>query len=66
MAAKNSIQVKIKFEKDLLCAALAVGVKLKKSKVASTTHVVYTIQTTHFQKLFELGYHFYKINRENL
>lgn len=66
MAAKNSIQVKIKFEKDLLCAALAIGVKLKKCKFVSKTHVAYTIQTSHFQKLFELGYHFYKINSQTL
>lgn len=66
MATKNSVQVKIKFEKDLLCAALAVGVKLKKCKVVSTTHVAYTIVTSHYQKLFELGYHFYKINSQTL
>lgn len=62
MPAKNSIQIKIAFEKTLLCAALACGVKLKKCKFVSKTHVAYTIQTTHFQKLFELGYQFNKIH----
>lgn len=66
MQAKNSIQVKKKFEQVLLAAALVVGVKLKKCKLVSDHIVVYTIQVNYHQQLFELGYHFNEINRKNL
>jgi len=66
MSAKNSIRVKVQFEKDLLCAALAVGIKLVKCKLVAGSYVSYTTQVSSYQKLFELGYHFNKINRQNL
>jgi lipopolysaccharide biosynthesis protein len=66
MAAKNSIRVKKQFEKRLLRAALSGEIKLKKCKVASETHVFYTMEITNFQAVFELGYIFNELHRENL
>lgn len=66
MAAKNSIRVKKQFMPRLLRAAQASGIKLKKCKVVSETHVFYTIETNDFQSIFELGYVFNELHRENL
>lgn len=66
MAAKNSITVKVQYEKDLLCAALRTGVILKKANQVREGYVIYLLVTPFYQTVFELGYNFSQINGQRL
>lgn len=63
MAAKNSISVKIEKEQLLLLAFLKCGISARKARTVSKTHVSYLFSVTHYQTIFELGYHFSQVNR---
>ncbi len=66
MAAKNTIRVKIQFEKEFLCACLKAGITPKQRKVIDDKFLHFGIQVIYYQDVFQLGYYFYQFTNEGL
>ena len=61
MAAKNSITVKNANKGALLESLRISGIEYKRTLTASKTHYTCTVYFSHFQQLFQAGFHFCKI-----
>lgn len=66
MASKNTIRVKIGFEKDFLCACLQCGITPRRANVSDPKFSFFAIEVQYYQAIFELGYSFCKLTGQRL